>query len=383
VSDELPYPPPPSSPPPPEPGADGNEPAPPSPAAPTQAAAEPLPALHPAPPPPLAYPTPPPTYPTAPWAPPAYPPPAQPLPAAYPPAPAYATPGYGYPPAPVQRRSSSNLWVVIAAVVVVVVLLVGVIAYVAAGYAFASSRISDAANAVNSMNAHRAYVNTTFDLLGTQLTSFEMIGDPKMGKSTAVQLATETQSMTTLVGGDDQAMVTARSHLNDQQWLTAISSGRLTASATRIDHARKAAASLKSATGAYLMLGQFFEAYFQAFDDFNTLLAANKIGDYVGESSSDTALQTDIAKALLASKDAPGLPTEYHDLLAAFSTLAVDLGKELNAATQPAFDAARKLVTADFATMNAITITGTSIKIKSYYQHYRDDFNAEMDKATT
>jgi hypothetical protein len=338
VSEELPYPPPPSGPPPPGPGAEVNAPA---------------------------------------------PAPAPPATAYYPPAPAYPTPASGYPPAPVQRRSSRNLWVVITAAVVVVVLLIGVIAYVAAGYAFASSRISDATNAVNALNAHRGYVNTTFDLLGTQLTSFETMGDPKVGKSTAALLTTETQSMTTLVGGDDLAMAAARSHLNDQQWLTSISGGRLAASAARIDHARKAAASIKSATGAYVTLGQFFETYFQAFDDFNTLAAASKVGDYVGESSADSTLQADIAKALQASKDAVGLPTEYHDLLTAFSTLAVDLGKELNSSTQAAFDAASKVVTADFATMNAINITGTSIKIRSYYQHYRDDFNLELDKATT
>jgi hypothetical protein len=272
---------------------------------------------------------------------------------------------------------------VITAAVVIVVLLVGVIAYVAAGYAFASSRISDAANAVNGMNAHRGYVNTTFDLMGQQLASFEAIADTKAAKSTAAQLATETQGMTTMVGGDDQALAAARARLNDQQWLTAISSGRIAASASRIDHARKAAATLKSAAAAYLALGQFFEAYFQAFADFNTLLAANKSLDYVGESSADTALQADIAKAQQASKDAAGLPTEYHDLLTAFLALAIDIGKELNAPNQVAFDAARKLVTADFATMNAVSIMGTSDKIKSFYQHYRDDFNAEMDKATT
>jgi hypothetical protein len=354
VSDELPYPPPPSGPPSPEPaGAEANQPAPPPPPAPTQAAPQPPP----------AYPTPPPPV--------------------FPAAPAYATAGYGYPPAPVQPRSSRNLWVVITAVVVVVVLVVGVIAYVVAGYAFASNRISDATNAVNAMNAHRGYVNTTFDLLGQQLTSFETMGNPKVGKSTAAQLTTETQGMTTLVGGDDQAMAAARSHLNEQQWLTAISSGRLAASAARIDHARKAVLSLRSAASAYTMLGQFFEGYFQAFDDLDTLVTAGKSGDFVGESSADSTLQTDIAKAQQASKDAPGLPTEYNDLLTSFSALAVDIGKELNASNQAAFDTARKSATADVATMNGVNLTGTSIKIKSYYQHYLDDFNLELDKATT
>jgi hypothetical protein len=380
VSDELSYPPPPSGPPSPEPGEERSEPAPSASAAPTRAAPEPPPPIYPAPPPTYPAPPPPPAYPAAPAPPAAYPAPVQPPPAAYPPAPGYQTNAYGYPQPPVQRRGSRNLWVVIAAVVVVVVLLVGVIAYVAAGYAFASSRISDATNVVNAVNAHRGYVNTTFDLIGQQLTSFETMGDPKVAKSTAAQLTTETQSMTTLVGGDDQAMAAARSRLNDQQWLTAISSGRLAASAARIDHARKAFASLKSAAGAYVLLGQFFEAYFQAFADFNTLLAA---ADFVGEASAVTVLQADIAKALQASSNAPGLPTEYHDLLTAFSALAVDIGKELGSANQAALDAARKAEAADVETMNAVNITGTSSKIKSYYQHYRDDFNAEMDKATT
>jgi len=59
--------------------------------------------------------------------------------------------------------------VVIASVVVVVVLLIGAIAYVSAGYVYASSRISDASGAIYGAAAHRAYVNTTFDLLDLSL----------------------------------------------------------------------------------------------------------------------------------------------------------------------------------------------------------------------
>ena len=340
MSDELPYPPPPSGPPPPAPGAEGDAPAP-------------------------------------------APPPAPPATAYDPPAPAYTTPAYGYPPAPVQRRSSRNLWVVIAAVVVVAVLVIGVIAYVAAGYAFASSRISDATNAVNALNAHRTYVNATFDLLGTQLTSFETMGDPKVGKSTAMQVTTETQSMTTLVGGDDLAMVTARSHLNDQPWLTSISSGRLATSAARIDHARKAAATVKSATSDYVLLGQFFQAYYQALIDFQTLLTDDKSHDFVGESSADAAMQADAAKAEQLTATTPGLPSEYHDFLVPMLAFAVDVAKLLNANTKAAADATDKSLMADGAAMNAVDFTGSAAKIKSYYQHYRDDFNLELDKATT
>jgi hypothetical protein len=282
----------------------------------------------------------------------------------------------------VQPRASRNLWVVITAVVVVAVLLVGVIAYVGAGYALASSRISDATGAINGANAHRSYVNTTFDLLDQQVSTFAAMTDAKLAKSTAGQLVSEAQSMSAIVGGDDKAMVGARSRLNDQQWLTAMSSGRLADAAGRIDHARKALATLKSAGGDYVLLGQFFETYYQAQIDLGTLLTDDKNGDFVGESSADAAMQADVAKAQQLTTTAPGLPSEYHDLLIPMLAFAVDVAKLLNAHTKAAVDAAAKSLTADVAAMNAVDLTSTSAKIKSYYQQYRDVFNAEMDRAT-
>ena len=272
---------------------------------------------------------------------------------------------------------------VIASVVVVVVLLVGVIAYVSAGYVYASSRISDARGAIDGAIAHRAFVNTTFDLLDQQLSSFPAMTDPKLGKSTAGQLASESQNMSAIVGADDQAMAAARSRLHDQQWLTAISSARLDAETGRIDHARKALGTLKSAAGDYRLLGQFFQAFYQALIDLQTLLTDDNNGDIVGESSADTALQADAAKAQHLTANSPGLPREYNDFLVPLLALAVDAAKVLNARTPAAYDAANKSAIADFAAMNAVDFTATSAKIKSYYQHYRDDFNAEMDKATT
>ena len=272
---------------------------------------------------------------------------------------------------------------VITSVVIVVVLLIGVIAYVSAGYVYASSRISDARGAIDGATAHRAYVNTTFDLLDQQLSSFAAMTDPKLGKSTAGELVSESQNMSAIVGADDQALATARSRLHDQQWLTAISSARLDAEAGRIDHARKALGTLKSATGDYRLLGQFFQAFYQSLIDLDTLLIDDKNGDIVGESSADTAMQADAAKAQQLTAHAPGLPSEYNDFLVPLLALGVDVAKVLNARTTAAYDAANKAATADFAALDAVDFTPTSAKIKSYYQHYRDDFNAEMDKATT
>jgi hypothetical protein len=270
--------------------------------------------------------------------------------------------------------------VVIGAVVVIVVLLVGIISYVFAGYAFASSRISDASVAISTATAHRSYVNTTFDLLDQQLMSLDAITDDAQAKSTSGQLVSESQSMGTTVGGDDQSLAAARLRLRDQQWLTTTSSGRLAAMVTRIDHARKAVSTVKSAAGDYVQLGQFFQAFYQALIDGGTLIAAAKNNDLVGSVAADAAFQLDLAKAIKVA-NAPGLPQQYHDFLAALQTYAADFAKELNARDKATFDNAHNSVIADAVKVNAVDFTGATARIQSYYKHYRDDFNSEMDKA--
>lgn len=272
------------------------------------------------------------------------------------------------------------MWLVITAVIVVVVLLVGIIGYVFAGYAYASVRISDAANAINAVDAHRGYVNTTFDLLDQQVSSFETMSDSRLGKSTSGQLVTESRSISSSVGGNDQELAAARSRLSDQQWLTAMSRGRLAAEAGRIDHARNAVATLRSSAGDYVQLGQFFQALFQSLIDWGTLLADVSNSDFLGAASADTTLKADVTAALQVT-NAPGLPQQYRDFLVALQAYAGDVGSEFNARTKPAQDAAVKLIDADLTKLGAVDFTGTSAQIKSYYQHYRDDFNSEMDKA--
>ena len=271
---------------------------------------------------------------------------------------------------------------VITAIVVVAVLLVGVIAYVVTGYVFASSRISDASGAINGASAHRSYVNTTFDLLDQQVSSFAAMSDAKLSKSTAGQLVSEAQSISTIVGGDDHAMAGARARLHDQQWLTVISSGRLADEAGRIDHARKATVAVKSAASDYVLLGQFFQSFFQALMDWDTMLINARNGDFVGTSSQDALLKADAINAQQLAANAPGLPAQYHDFLVILQAYAADVAKELNARTTADFDVADKQAVADAKAMNAMDFSGTPAKIKSYYQQYRDDFNAEMDKAT-
>jgi len=305
-------------------------------------------------------------------------------PPSYPPPPE-GPPAYTYPHVPGPYQVSRNLWLGIGAVIVIVVLLLGVMGYVFVGFAYASTRISDAASAVNSASAHRGYVNNTFDLLQQQVSSIGTVMDNKMGKSNSGQLVSESQLMSRTVAGDDQSLAAARRRLHDQRWLTSItSSGRLAGEAARVDLARKAVAAIRSAAADYVQLGEFLQAYYQAMIDWDTLLADAKNNDFVGAAGADSLFSTDLASALQIS-NAPGLPVEFNEFLVAVQAYATDIGKVLNAIAardKNAFDAADKLVLADLAKANAIDITSTPTKINSYYKHYRDDFNSDMDKAT-
>jgi hypothetical protein len=273
--------------------------------------------------------------------------------------------------------------VVIAAGILIVVLLVGVVGYAVAGYALATSRISDAASAINTLNAHRSYVNTTFDLLDQQVTALNSTSDLKAGKSNSAQVVTESQTMSTTVATDDHMLMTARSRLNDQAWLTALNQARLTDEASRVGHAHRAIATAKSAAGDYVLFGQFLQAYYQALIDWATLVTDAKTKDIVGVLETDNTLQSDVDKALQMS-NAPGLPTEFHEFLTDVQAIAGDYRKVFNAAlsgSQSTYQASLNTLTADITKADAVDFGTTTAKIQTYYKHYRTDFNSEMDRA--
>src|SRR6267143_742172 len=312
-------------------------------------------------------------------------------PPSYPPPPNKPPPGFepviaidSYVPPQAACRVSGRVWLVISAVVVVVTLLVGIIGYVVAGYAYASSRISNAAGTVSAVNLHRSLVNTTFTLLDEQVGSLELMTDNKLAKATSVKLVEESQTMSTTIASDEDALVTARARLHDQQWLTGISTGRLTAEAGRVDRAREAVATVRSAARGYVLFGEFLEVYYQALIDWDTMVADANNNDFVGTTGADTALQADVAAAIGAS-NAPGLPQEFRDYLVALKAYAADVGNLLNAISKrdmAAIDATNKMVLADVTKLNAVDFTTATTKIRSYYQRYRDYFNSEMDRAT-
>ncbi|TME55074.1 MAG: hypothetical protein E6I58_11055 [Chloroflexi bacterium] len=321
-----------------------------------------------------------PAYPSYPSAPPA---PSAPPPDYAAPVSAYPAP-YGYASA-AQPRASRNLRTIIAAGILVVVLLLGIMGYVFAGYVYASSRISAAAGAINTLDSRRSYVNTTFDLLEQQASTLGTQSDGSVGKATATSMVTESQGLRSGLAGNDQGLVAARTHLNEQQWLTSLSQGRLTAEAARIDHGRKAIATVRAAAQQYVFYGHFLEDYYQADIDLTALIATATANDVAGAASADGSLEDDLTKALQSSANVAELPTELHDRLLDLQTFANDFGTLLNAYVkrdQAGYDAANKAIKADTAKLGAYDPAAPAAKIKSYYQHYRVDFNLEMDKAT-
>src|SRR5260370_9832082 len=210
-------------------------------------------------------------------------------------------------------------WAIIAAVVAVVVVVVGVVSYAVAGYTFTSDRISDASGAISTANAHRVYVNTTFDLLDHQVTAFSTSTDLTAAKSDATEVVNQSQTMSSTEVGDDQALASVRARLNDQQCLTSLNRDRLTAEAGRLDHPPNPVVTATQAAGDSVHLGQFLQAYVQVLTAWDMVSSDTTNHDFVGAASADTTIPADGTKAPLASA-APGLPVEFHDYLTALQS---------------------------------------------------------------
>jgi len=275
------------------------------------------------------------------------------------------------------------VWITITAGTAAFLILIGAVGYGIGGYLFASNRISNAAGAINLASAHRASINTSFDLMASQIASFDSTDGTK-SKATSGQIVSESQTMASTVAADTRVLRSAEVRLDDASWLTAFSRSGLRDAADRVDHARKALADVKAATDDSGHLGQFLQAYFQVEIDLTTLLTDIQNNDQSGAVNAYSSLRTDTPNALQLA-NVPGLPPEFHDFLIAIQAYAADIRQESIASAagdQNAVAAAEKLALADFDKAVAIDFAGTTAKIRSYYQQYRDDFNAEMDKAT-
>jgi hypothetical protein len=302
-----------------------------------------------------------------------------------PPAPWYPPPTYGYAPTPATSGPSRGFGLAIAAGIVALVLVVGVASYGIGGYKVASDRVSGAAGVINSVDAHRPSINSSFDDVQHMLASPTLVS-PSVARSMATEMVFRSQILASTVAGYGPTLRDAQLKLNDLSWLTALSRGRLQDESARLDHARNAVADIKNAAEDYRVFGGFLASYFQVFVDLDSLDTASKNNDSAGYAAALFLLQADVATALHLATNLPYLQSAHRDQLTAIQTEITDIKQELFASAhgdQAGAAAARRAIEADVQKANAVDFSSNAVVVLSHYQHYRDDFNAEMDKATT
>jgi hypothetical protein len=309
--------------------------------------------------------------------------PKEPPPPAPHPSPWYPPPAYGYAPPPVAHGTARGFGLATAAGIIALVVVVGIVSYGIAGYVAASDRVSSATGMINAVDMHRPSINSSFDDVQNMLASPTLVS-PSVARSMATEMVSRSQILASTVAGYGPSLREAQLELNDLSWLTAFSRGRLLDEAARIDHARKAVADIKNAAEDYRVLGGFFTSYFQVFVDLDNLDTASKNNNSAGYEAALLILQTDVATALQLATP-PYLSTAHREQLTAIQAEIDDLKKEQLAyakGDQAGAAAARSAIDADIQRANAVDFSSNITAILSHYQHYRDDFNAEMDKAT-
>jgi hypothetical protein len=312
------------------------------------------------------------------------PPPAAAEPAPYVPPPDYAAPpGYA---APVAAAPPRNMRPIITTVAIVVVLLLVVIGYAAAGFAFATSRIDSARTAYNAVVAHQNSItdtvnsfNSKFTTSGTSTTS----ADLKADRTLLDQVVSKSQAAGTTITTDDASLATAQSSLTDNSWLTVFSRSSLDNYSAKIGHERKALADAKILAADYVQMGTFYQAFFDAVIDLDTVGTDTTNSDFAGAAAAVSTMKADLAKALSAS-NAPGLPPEVHAFVVDFQAFGTDIGALLAAVNSGDVSNAQSLsakVDADVSKLDAYDFTKIGNEIDAYYKPTIDDFNAEISKA--
>lgn len=315
------------------------------------------------------------------WSPPVAPP-AGGYPPAYP-----SPPGYPYaaqaggPGAP--RR---NLGLIIAILVIGGILGAALVGYGGIGYVYATSSISNADSALNTAIAHENDLNKTFRGIDTSFRGMSSTNlDVKQARSLIDQFVSTSQGAQGTIASDDGALIAAGAKLTDQQWLTAFSRSRLDRESTRIGHARTALVAAKSITSDYVLDGQFLQAFLDAVADLDTLVTLSQNKDLVGAAAAVQALKTHVDHALPLST-APGLPSEIHQLMVDFQSLANDFGALFNAAAagdSAGIDTYTTRIKADAAKFSAFDGTKVNAEITAFYKPMIDTYNSEMAKATS
>lgn len=275
---------------------------------------------------------------------------------------------------------------IIAAVVIVV--LVAVFGYAAAGFAFATSRLDGARNTYNAVVAHQNDITDTVNLFNTKFTTTNAAAtasDLMDDRSLLDEVVSKSNGAETTSAADDALLAAAQASLTDSSWLTVFNRATLDHYWSKISHERKALGDSKTLTGDYVLLATFYQSFFDALIDFDTV--GNKIqgSDFQGALAGISKLQTDLGKALQSSS-APGLPPEVHQFIVDFQTFATDEGKLLTAVNSSDVSAGQSLspkVTDDVTKLDSYDFTKIGTDIASYYTPLIDDYNSEISKANS
>ncbi len=271
---------------------------------------------------------------------------------------------------------------------IVIGVLVAVFGYAAAGFALATSRIDGARNTYNAVVAHQNDITDTVNLFNTKFTTTNAAAtasDLKADRSLLDEVVSKSKAAETTSATDDALLATAQASLTDSSWLTAFNRSNLDHYTSKLGHERKALRDSKTLTGDYVLLATFYQSFFDALIDFDTVGSKIQASDFQGALASISTLQTDLGKALQSSS-APGLPPEVHQFIVDFQTFATDEGKLLAAVNSSDVSAGQSLspkVTADVTKLDSYDFTKIGTDIASYYTPLIDDYNAEISKANS
>jgi hypothetical protein len=271
---------------------------------------------------------------------------------------------------------------------IVIVVLVAVFGYAAAGFAFATSRLDGARNTYNAVVAHQNAITDTVNLFNTKFTTSNTAAtasDLKADRSLLDEVVSKSKAAETTSAVDDALLASAQGSLTDSSWLTVFNRSNLDHYSSKIGHERKALGDSKALTGDYVLLATFYQSFFDALIDFDTVGNKIQASDFQSALAGVSTLQTDLGKALQAS-NAPGLPPEVHQFIVDFQTFATDEGKLLAAVNSSDVSAGQSLspkVTADVTKLDSYDFTKIGNDIASYYTPLIDDYNSEISKANS
>lgn len=280
---------------------------------------------------------------------------------------------------------SRRLRLTITAIVIIVIVVIGIIGYAVTGLAYAQTRVGNADKTLsvvishqNSLNSTVADLNSRFNSLSTSATF-----DPQQARTLFQQFAAGETAAGVADDQDDASLASSRATLSRQEWLTIVARGSLDKEAAKIDHARKALSTAKTAAAGYAKVGQFFQTYYGVQVDFELVSTQVASADLAGASTTLATMKMDVDKGLQLSSS-PGLPSELHTLMVDLGTLVTDFAKLLSAAAasdDAAITNAENSVQADATRLGTYNVDKIMADIAAYYKPMFDAINLEMAQA--